>query len=62
MRIGWKLAILRSGRKQFEIARQIRVSESRLSRFVRGLDVLKTDEVARLAQACGGAQKPRERR
>jgi plasmid maintenance system antidote protein VapI len=57
MRVAWKVRILRSGRRQFEIAQQIGVSESRLPRFLRGFDVLTKEEVARLAETSASRAK-----
>ena len=48
MRLDYKLAILKSGRYQFEIAHESGLSEGRLSRFIRGREQLRPGEEQRL--------------
>jgi transcriptional regulator with XRE-family HTH domain len=50
MRYDFKLAVLKSGRYQFEIAREANLSEGRLSRFIRGREQLRADEERRLRE------------
>jgi hypothetical protein len=53
MRFDYKLAILKSGRYQFEIAHESGLSEGRLSRFIRGREHLKPEEEQRLRTVLG---------
>ena len=53
MRLDFKMAILRSGKYQFEIAQAINVSEGRLSRFIRGREHLRPEEELRLREVLG---------
>jgi hypothetical protein len=53
MRLDYKLAILKSGRHQFEIAHASGLSEGRLSRFIRGREQLRPDEELRLRTILG---------
>lgn len=53
MRLDGKVAILKSGRKQYEIAQELGVPESTLSKHVRGYGVLSQDHAAELAQLIG---------
>jgi hypothetical protein len=50
MRYDFKLAVLKSGRYQFEIAREANLSEGRLSRFIRGREQLRAEEERRLRE------------
>jgi hypothetical protein len=50
MRLDYKLAILKSGRYQFEIAHESGLSEGRLSRFIRSREPLRPDEERRLRE------------
>jgi hypothetical protein len=53
MRLDYKLAILKSGRYQFEIAHESGLSEGRLSRFIRGREQLRPEEEQRLRTVLG---------
>jgi hypothetical protein len=53
MRLDGKVAILKSGRKQYEIAQELGPPESTLSKHVRGYGVLSQDHAAELAQLIG---------
>jgi hypothetical protein len=53
MRLDYKLAILKSGRYQFEIAQASGLSEGRLSRFIRGRERLRPEEELRLRTVLG---------
>jgi hypothetical protein len=53
MRLDYKLAILKSGRYQFEIAHASGLSEGRLSRFIRGREHLRPEEEQRLRTVLG---------
>jgi hypothetical protein len=53
MRLDYKLAILKSGRYQFEIAHDSGLSEGRLSRFIRGREQLRPEEEQRLRTVLG---------
>jgi hypothetical protein len=53
MRLDYKLAIVMSGRYQFEIARECGLSEGRLSRFLRGRERLRPEEEQRLRTVLG---------
>jgi plasmid maintenance system antidote protein VapI len=48
-----KVAILKSGRQQYQIAQAIGVSEYRLSRYVHGRAKLQPDQEAKLAEMLG---------
>jgi hypothetical protein len=48
MRIDVKIAIVKSGRKQWEIAHEAHLHESRLSRYVNGHERLRPEEEQRL--------------
>jgi hypothetical protein len=50
MRLDFKLAVLKSGKHQFEIAHEAQLSEGRLSRFIRGREQLRADEERRLRE------------
>ena len=53
MRLDYKLAILKSGRYQFEIAHESGLSEGRLSRFIRGRETLRPEEEQCLRRVLG---------
>jgi hypothetical protein len=53
MRLDYKVAILKSGRYQFEIAHESGLSEGRLSRFIRGREQLRPEEELRLRTVLG---------
>jgi predicted transcriptional regulator len=53
MRLDIKVAIVKSGRKQYEIAQELGVPESTLSKYVRGYGVLSQDHATKLAQLIG---------
>ena len=44
---------MKSGRKQYEIAQELGVPESTLSKYVRGYGVLSQDQATKLAQLIG---------
>jgi plasmid maintenance system antidote protein VapI len=48
-----KLAILQSGRKQWEIAREVGIHETRLSKYIQGYGHLTDDERRRLWEVLG---------
>jgi transcriptional regulator with XRE-family HTH domain len=50
MRLEIKLAILRSGRPQYQIARELGVTESTLSKFIRGYGSLRPEQERKLAE------------
>jgi hypothetical protein len=50
MRYDFKIAVLKSGKHQFEIAHEAQLSEGRLSRFIRGREQLRPDEERRLRE------------
>jgi len=50
MRIEIKVAIVKSGRAQYEFAQAIGVSESRLSKFIRGYGRLRPEHERKLAE------------
>jgi transcriptional regulator with XRE-family HTH domain len=50
MNIKLKLALIQSGRSQFEVAQQLGISETRLSRLVRGRLPPSDDEAKRIAR------------
>ena len=60
MRLDYKLAILKSGRYQFEIAHEAGLSEGRLSRFIRGRELLRPEEEQRLRIVLGLVAEPEE--
>lgn len=60
MRLDYKLAILKSGRYQFEIAHASGLSEGRLSRFIRGREQLRPEEEHRLRAVLGLAAEVEE--
>jgi hypothetical protein len=53
MRLDYKLAILKSGRFQFQVAHEAGLSEGRLSRFIRGREQLRPEEEKRLRTILG---------
>jgi hypothetical protein len=53
MRLDYKLAVLKSGRHQFEVAHEAGLSEGRLSRFIRGREQLRPEEEQRLRTVLG---------
>jgi hypothetical protein len=53
MPMEYKIAIWKSGRYQFEIARESCISEGRLSRFLRGRERLRPEEEQRLRTVLG---------
>jgi hypothetical protein len=60
MRLDYKLAILKSGRYQFQIAHDSGLSEGRLSRFIRGREQLRPEEELRLRTVLGLATEVEE--
>ena len=57
MRLDVKMAILKSGREQYEIAQELGIPESTLSKYVRGYGVLSQDHTSKLAQLIGLSQE-----
>ncbi len=57
MRLDFKLAVIKSGRPQYEIAREVGVPESRLSKFIRGYGSLRPEQVEKLASILGLEQE-----
>ena len=55
MDIDLKVAILKSGKRQWEIAREARISESKLSKHLRGYGTLTDAEKHRLEEVLGEA-------
>jgi plasmid maintenance system antidote protein VapI len=53
MRMDFKIAILQSGKHQFEVAQEANLSEGRLSRFIREREQLRADEEQRLRHVLG---------
>lgn len=53
MHLAIKLAIVRSGRFQYEVARKIGVSEQALSKFLRGHGMLQPEKVQELVALLG---------
>jgi hypothetical protein len=53
MRLDYKIAIIKSGRHQFEVAHESGLSEGRLSRFIRGREQLRPEEEQRLRTVLG---------
>jgi DNA transposition AAA+ family ATPase len=53
MRLKIKLAIVKSGRPQYQFAQELGISESTLSKFVRGYGVLPPEKEAKLAALLG---------
>ena len=49
MQVNIKVAIIRSGRHQYEIARELGITENALSKFVRGHGQLPPEKVRALA-------------
>jgi hypothetical protein len=60
MRLDYKLAVLKSGRYQFEIAHESGLSEGRLSRFIRGREHLRPAEEQRLRMVLGLVEETEE--
>ncbi len=48
MRLDLKLAIVQSGRPQYEVAQELGVSESQLSKFIRGYGTLRPERIEKL--------------
>ena len=57
MRLDVKGAILKSGRRQYEIAQELGIPESALSKYVRGYGVLSQGHASKLAQLIGLSQE-----
>jgi hypothetical protein len=58
MRLDYKIAIIKSGQRQYEIAHESGLSEGRLSRFIRGREQLRPEEEQRLRIVLGlGAER-----
>ena len=55
MRVNLKIAIVRSGRTQRQLAKQCGINENRLSAIVRGWFNPRPDEQSRIADALGCA-------
>ena len=53
MRLDIKVAIVQSGKAQYEIAQEIGVPESRLSKFIRGYGTLKPEHIDKLYALLG---------
>lgn len=53
MRLDIKLAIVKSGRPQYQIAHELGVPESQLSKFVRGYGALRPEHERKLMQLLG---------
>jgi plasmid maintenance system antidote protein VapI len=53
MRVDLKVAIVRSGRPQYEIAQELGVPESQLSKFIRGYGALSPEQAKKLREVLG---------
>jgi DNA transposition AAA+ family ATPase len=53
MHLDEKLAIVKSGKPQYWFAQQIGVSESRLSKYLRGYGSLRSEQIDKLAALLG---------
>jgi transcriptional regulator with XRE-family HTH domain len=53
MRLDLKVAIVRSGKPQYRFAQDIGVSESRLSKYLRGYGSLRPEQLEKLATLLG---------
>ncbi len=53
MRIDLKLAILQSGKRQWQIAQEANINETRLSKYVNGYGHLSEEEKHRLEEVLG---------
>jgi hypothetical protein len=60
MRLDVKIAIIKSGRRQYEIAHASGLSEGRLSRFIRDREHLRPEEELRLRTVLGLAAEVEE--
>jgi transcriptional regulator with XRE-family HTH domain len=58
MRMDVKVAIIKTGRRQYEIARELGVRESQLSKFVGGYGTLRPEQLEKLASLLGLTQDP----
>jgi predicted transcriptional regulator len=57
MRLDVKIAILKSGRRQYEIARDLGIPEATLSKYVRGYGVLSAERESQFAHIIGLAEE-----
>jgi predicted transcriptional regulator len=57
MRLDVKVAILKSGRRQYEIAQELGIPESSLSKYIRGYGLLSHSHTSKLAQLIGLSQE-----
>ena len=57
MRLDVKVAIVKSGRRQYEIAQELGIPESTLSKYVQGYGVLSQHHASKLAQLIGLSQE-----
>jgi transcriptional regulator with XRE-family HTH domain len=53
MHLDLKVAIVRSGKPQYRFAQDIGVSESRLSKYLRGYGSLRSEQIEKLAALLG---------
>jgi transcriptional regulator with XRE-family HTH domain len=53
MRLDVKVAIVQSGRHQYEIAREIGISENSLSKYIRGHASLRVEHIKKLHDLLG---------
>jgi len=53
MHLDFKVAIVRSGKPQYRFAQEIGVSESRLSKYIRGYGSLRPEQIEMLAALLG---------
>jgi hypothetical protein len=58
MRLDIKLAIVKSGRPQYDIAQELGVPESTLSKFVRGRAALRPEQERKLMELLGLRDEP----
>jgi hypothetical protein len=58
MRLDIKLAIVKSGRPQYDIAQELGVPESTLSKFVRGRGALRPEQERKLMELLGLRDEP----
>jgi hypothetical protein len=53
MRLDIKLAVVQSGRRQYEIAQELGVPESKLSKFIHGYGTLRPEQIEKLHALLG---------
>ena len=53
MRMDLKIAIVKCGKPQYQIAQELGIPESRLSKYLRGYGTLHPDQISQLHQTLG---------